>query len=608
MLFRSTPLHLALDRKLLLLADYLLSTGRPLPPDALFAILRSALPADWRVQVIRSLVDQGGDPSGLSADGNTLLHTTVLSLDDLRSLEVAKSLVGIGCDPFKQNAQGKTPLDLALDRKFPLVADYLLSIGRHPPPDALFAMLRSALPVDWRAQAIRSLVGQGANASGLSADGNTLLHATVLSLDDPRSLEVAKSLVGIGFDPFKQNAQGKTPLDLALDRKFPLLVDYLLSTGPLPPNVLFAILRSALPADWRVQAIRSLVGQGANASVLSTDGDTLLHATVLFLDESRALEVAKLLVGAGCDPFKRDIYGRMALHIALVRKFPLLADYLLSIGRSPPDALIVVLYSALPVVWRARAVCSLVGKGADICGLSMNGNTLLQATVLSLDERQALEVAKLLVGAGCDPSARNWQGKTALDMAAEKRFISVMKYILSLDQSLPDDVLFSVLKLYDRDSRDSQPPRGANRSYRRVSTLQLQPAVLDGDNGLLDIVKILVDSGCDPSQCDADGHPPMYFAVLGGHVGVVKYLLPKTGPLPLDLWHAMDSSPENVRDELRELLTGLESGVWGRLPRLFMLPIRCLHPPDSQCKRISLPHLWSPQVELLAHENHCTSS
>ena len=112
----------------------------------------------------------------------------------------------------------------------------------------------------------------------------------------------------------------------------------------------------------------------------------------------------------------------------------------------------------------------------------------------------------------------------------------------------------------DKGNRGSQPPGGTDQPYS-ISTLQLLLAVLDGDNGLLDIVKILVNSGCNPSQCDADGHPSMYFAVLGGHVDVVEYLLPKTCPLPQDLWHAVGSAPWHVRDELRELLTGWESGV-----------------------------------------------
>ena len=248
---RKTPLHIALEQRYFSVADYLLLQQRPAPLDALSAVVDSGYPI-----IVHTLINGGADIHGITTYGDGLLHRAVISLDEHQGLEMAKLLVGTGCDPFKYNVQGKTPLDLALDRTYSLLADYLLSTVEFPPPDALFAILHSALPADWRVHAIRSLVCQGANACVLSADGNTLLHATVLSLDDPQGLEVAKLLVGVGCDPFQQNAQGITPLDLALDRKFPLITDYLLSTG----------------------------------------GDGLLDRAVMSLDEHQGLEMANLLV------------------------------------------------------------------------------------------------------------------------------------------------------------------------------------------------------------------------------------------------------------------------------------------------------------------------
>ena len=248
---RKTPLHIALEQRYFSVADYLLLQQRPAPLDALSAVVDSGYPI-----IVHTLINGGADIHGITTYGDGLLHRAVISLDEHQGLEMAKLLVGTGCDPFKYNVQGKTPLDLALDRIYSLLVDYLLSTVEFPPPDALFAILHSALPADWRVHAIRSLVCQGANACVLSADGNTLLHATVLSLDDPQGLEVAKLLVGVGCDPFQQNAQGITPLDLALDRKFPLITDYLLSTG----------------------------------------GDGLLDRAVMSLDEHQGLEMANLLV------------------------------------------------------------------------------------------------------------------------------------------------------------------------------------------------------------------------------------------------------------------------------------------------------------------------
>ncbi|KAF8549430.1 ankyrin [Imleria badia] len=661
-----TAFDLVLDRKYSLLADYLLATAKLPPPDTLFAILRSAFPTVWRVQSIRSLVGKGVDVCGLSADGHTLLHATILIFDEGQALDVAQLLVSAGCDPFKSNAQGKTSLDLALDLYSSLLADYLLSTAKLTPPDALLSILRSALPAVWRAHTICSLIEQGADASRLSTDGNTLLHTTVLSLDDLHGLGVAKLLVGAGYDPFKYNMQGRTPLHIALDRNLFLLADYLsLSTGRSPPpDVLFAILRSELPATWRAQTVSSLVYKGTDLRRPSADRHTLLHIIVLSLDERQALEVAKLLVGAGYNPFKRNLQGKTLLDLALDIKFHLLADLLLSTGRSPPsDVLFAVLCSKLPAVWKAQTICSLVGKGVDACGLSADGNTLLHITLLSLVEPHARQIAKILVGAGCDPSARNRQGKTALHIAAEKASFDVMDYMLSLDHSpLPDDILFSALKpcfqfhrhvdmlrilitkgantrlvavdgntllhaaisiswtfpildmrtivskilvdggcdAFAPNSRGNTPLhlaaanglpaniltcvfdkdvpwtswetmlqllilKGANVHVRAADggtllhmAIKNVPRSTDGVNFLV-IIQTLVVSGCDPSQCDADGHPPIYFAITNDHVQVVKYLLPRTVPLPRSLQDAANLAPEHVRGELTQVLEVQES-------------------------------------------------
>ena len=334
-----------------LLVEYLLSTGRSPPPDTLFTILRSDLPSAWKSLIIYSLLGKGADVRGLSVDGNTLLYAAVLSLEDLYGLDVVKLLVDAGCDPFWCTADGKMALHIALDRNFPLIADYLLSTGRPLPPDALFAILHSTLSVDWRAQAIHSLVGKGADVHGLSANGYTLLYAAVLSLDDLYGLDMVKLLVSAGCDPLWCTADGKTPLHIALDRKFPRLADYLLSSGrPLPHDAMFAILQSSLSADWRAQAIRALVGKGVDVRGLSADGNNLLYVAVLSLnsDDRHGLDMVKLLVDAGCDPFWCTADGKTPLHIALDRGFPRLADYLLSTERPlPPDALFVILSSAL---------------------------------------------------------------------------------------------------------------------------------------------------------------------------------------------------------------------------------------------------------------------
>jgi ankyrin repeat protein len=356
---RKTALYFAIAGGYQAVVVYLLSIGTPLPLDFMSAISRAT--SSERIPTLRLIVNAGAD---VRVGEDTALHLAMKTLEQDECLEAVKILVGAGCQPFVYNPARKTPLHLALEQRYFSVADYLLLQQRPAPLDALSAVVDSGYPT-----IVHTFINGGANIHGVTAYGDGLLHRAVMSLDEQQGLEMAKLLIGTGCDPFKYNVQGKTPLDLALDRTYSLLADYLLSTVKFPPpDALFAILHSALPADWRVHAIRSLVGQGANACVLSTDGSTLLHATVLSLDDPQSLEVAKLLVGIGCEPFQQNAQGITPLDLALDRKFPLVTDYL----------------------------------------LSTRGDRSLDRTAMSLDEHQGLEMANLLVPSHSQMGYSTW--------------------------------------------------------------------------------------------------------------------------------------------------------------------------------------------------------
>lgn len=59
--------------------------------------------------------------------------------------------------------------------------------------------------------------------------------------------------------------------------------------------------------------IRYLINRGANGSVATADGNTLLHLLFVGGEEMDRLESAKIL-GAGCDPRARNLVGETPLH------------------------------------------------------------------------------------------------------------------------------------------------------------------------------------------------------------------------------------------------------------------------------------------------------
>ena len=582
-----TPLDLALGLKSSLLAGYILSTGGPFPPDVLLAVMKSGRPTPWITKTIQTLIDGGADIHGITRYGDGLLHRAVGLLDECKRLDMCQLLVAAGCDPFKPNVVGQTPLDLALGLKSPLLAGYILSTGGPFPPDVLLAVMDSGRPTPWITKTIQTLINGGADIHGITGYGDGLLHRAVGLLDERKGLEMSQLLVSAGCDPFKPNVVGKTPLDLALGLKSPLLAEYILSTGgPFPPDVLFAVLRSSHPADWKFQTIRSLTGKGVDVRALSANGNTLLHAIAFTLHGSLALDVTRFVVGAGCDLSILNRQEKTVLHIVAERGCTFVMKYILALDQALPDN---ILFSVLKSHYsQVPMLRMLISKGANAGAVSVDGNNLLHTAISSpallfrfypprgIAHMQT--VVEILLKGGCDAFAPDSRGKTPLHLAVLKGYVPIVECLLSITPlpHLPVDILVSAL---DGDKAQRNPKdtctilqvligKGADvrapavnggtllhmaiKNGRRPRTT-LYDHLLERED--LDIIQLLVNAGCDPSRCDADGHSPVYFAITQGFVDTVNYLLPRTTPLPRNLLSAVNLSPYDVRPELQRLLT-----------------------------------------------------
>lgn len=77
--------------------------------------------------------------------------------------------------------------------------------------------------------------------------------------------------------------------------------------------------------------IRLLLSKGANACVLNFDGDTLLHVAMQIsdIDRSIRLEIADMLLGAGCDPLACNCHGELLCHMVAKQDYRRIAKHLL---------------------------------------------------------------------------------------------------------------------------------------------------------------------------------------------------------------------------------------------------------------------------------------
>ena len=203
--------------------------------------------------------------------------------------------------------------------------------------------------------------------------------------------------------------------------------------------------------------IRYLVQEGASISVATTDGDTPLHLLLTGDEEPDRLECVKILVDAGCDPCAQNLVGETPLHRAAKCGYSSILEYLLSQGVPLPHD--ILLASETPMTLQF-----FLSKGLDLRGVAADGVTDLIHRVLraNLDFRRkndAVEFARILIGAGWDPVLRNSAGETVIHVAARFGNIDAIKFFVSQNVLLPSNILLAAL------SPPSDVSVGVNDSY-----------------------------------------------------------------------------------------------------------------------------------------------
>ncbi|KAG8215993.1 ankyrin repeat-containing domain protein [Butyriboletus roseoflavus] len=205
-------------------------------------------------------------------------------------------------------------------------------------------------------------------------------------------------------------------------------------------------------------------------------------------------------------------------------------EYLLSLGISlPSDVMVTQLEGLHPTPH--LTIPFLLDKGGDIHTVAKNGNTLLHVAATKLyPEEYALGLTKHLVHAGCMPCVPNSLQETPLHVAARWGFISVIEYLLSLNITLPPDILLAASTGYPVDARVIHHLIQGGASVSVVTTngdTPLHLVVLDSgvEDDCLECVKTLIDAGCEPRARNLAGKIPLHNAAMHGFCTVLEYLL-----------------------------------------------------------------------------------
>ena len=213
----------------------------------------------FNIEVCKYLVSQGANVHAKDSDGDTPLHNA-------RNVEIAQFLVSNGADVNAKNSVGQTPLDVAREKnnmadvglkpvgltRFDVarekenmaVVEYLVSVGGKPGSET---SIEETPPKqsDVQPPPVKQMLYTAAERQEIDRfctkydikdvkreykGGGTILH---LAAGDG-NVAVAKFLIAEGAEVDAKTDAGQTPLDVAIEKNYTAVVEYLASVGGKP--------------------------------------------------------------------------------------------------------------------------------------------------------------------------------------------------------------------------------------------------------------------------------------------------------------------------------------------------------------------------------------
>jgi uncharacterized protein len=323
---------------------------------------------------------------------------------------------------------------------------------------------------------MRALLQQRADVNGAGADGATALHWAA-HWDDA---DIADLLIRARANPNAMNELGVSPLALACTNASAPMVRRLLDAGADPnargarvPPLMICVQTGS------VEAVRALIARRADVNVR----EPLRGQTPLMWAVSRKRpEVARILIDHGADVRARSRIVRVVVNRANPTDIYTAAVGTVSQGGSTP-----LLFAARQ--GDAESAGLLLASGADVNELLPDGTSAL--TLAAHSNHPTL--VNLLLDRGANPNIIG-SGYAALHAAVLRGNLDMVKTLLARGAFI------------DTRIRHGTPTTRGSREYFLPDELTGgTPAWLAAKFLELDIVRLLLDRGADPSLTVRDG-------------------------------------------------------------------------------------------------------
>jgi ankyrin repeat protein len=384
--------------------------------------------------------------------------------------------------------------------------------------------------------------------------------------------EAIVALLAKGDEPDINDTFGRTPLSYAAERGFSTVVQLLLASGNVNPNL------SDSAHQWTPLWYATAEGHEAivelllNNAAIEPDLGGIYRRTPLWCAvEKGHVEIATLLLEkGGADPNSRDCgHGWTPLLWAAATGHDAMVSLLLTKAEVDPDSKDSQ-YGRTPLSWAAErghtgVVEQLLARDSvDPNSISRYGRTPLwfaresgQETVVQLlvmnsranpdveyanreemplwyaAERGDEAIVKLLLANGADSDCKSKYGRTPLSYSAEKGHEGIVKLLLEKDEVDPD----STDAEYGRSPLSLAAALGHETIVRLLLEAKNVSPDLKSKNGRTPlswaarfghepVVRLLLARGeVDPNSMSNHGRTPLSYAAEKGHVSIVQLLL-----------------------------------------------------------------------------------
>jgi len=430
------------------------------------------------VDMIDYLLARGADSSLRNKDGNTPIHVAILN----RKYDAIRALAESGKTIFVTDKEGKN----ALDHIFEIDGELLYNAVITP----------KTLKIT-------------------NEEGQTLIHYFILK----KNLTAIQKCAALGVDLSEENAEGLTPLQLALQ-----------DTTNLTNIKMAAELIKAKcePVRGEFSYFEDTV-RTYNVSLRFTNNRTPLHMAVAYGHQG----IAQYLLENGAQIEAQDNFGATPLHTAAeygqTSIAKLLLDYGANVnardqmGRTP-------LLSKIAKKQQLDMYTALLNYNADVHAKDIYGNTPLHNATISAVSNLILN---RLVKEGADVDARNEDGVTPLALAVEYELLDQISFFVNLNadinakDKLGESPLIKAINIASATKNLSVlqeliTPNNVDSRDTDGNTVLHQAVKLNAGN---DIIRYFANSGADLNARNANGDCILYTAVQMNNKEAGQFLI-----------------------------------------------------------------------------------